>query len=292
MSGNYQIVVSAENNSYISWQCKLFYFSCVTRTNHQPIVIVHDSGREWHPDFYDLTKAGCAVYRAPSYRINPNGYDYACRNQPGSLIQAAEILHGRDLSIVLCDPDMIFTGPLQFPDALAGDFCSYMNYDRDFVAEAKGKLGIKRDLSPEEKETLRCGVPYVIPIEHALRIGRTWLEAIDLFTSRNWGDIMYAFGLAVTKLGLKVDLTHLVDHNYWPDEMLKAPMIHYCHGDERWNKRHYCSDEEVKNLWNPPSGAPRETIRGELLAQIAEAAQFYRKAYFPPRGRTSSLNQG
>jgi hypothetical protein len=281
MSENYQIVVSAENNPYMAWQCKLFYFSCVTRTNHQPLIIVHDSGREWHSDFYDLTKAGCAVYPAPSYRVNTHGYDYACRNNPGSLIQAANLLRGRDLSIVLCDPDMIFTSQLQFPETLSGDFCSYMDYDRDFVAEPKRKLGIARALSAEEKQTLRCGVPYVIPIEGATRIGSSWLEAIDLFTSRNWGDIMYAFGLAVTKLGLKINLTHLVDHNYWPDEKLAAPMIHYCHGDERWNKRHYCSDEEVQHVWNPPPGVPRETIRGELLAQIAEAGKFYRDAYFP-----------
>jgi hypothetical protein len=287
MSEHFQIVVSAENNSYLSWQCKLFYFSCVTRTNHQPIIIVHDSGRDWHPDFYDLTKAGCAVYPAPSYRINPNGYDYACRNFPGTLIQAANVLRDRDVFIVLCDPDMIFTRPLQFPKTLSGDFCSYMNYDRDFVIEAKRRLGIRRELSPHEKETLRCGVPYVIPIQQAAQIGSTWIEAIDLFTSRNWGDIMYAFGLAVTKLDLKVNLTHLVDHNYWPDEKLKAPMIHYCHGDERWNKRHYCGDQDGSGVWNPPDGA-QGTILGELFTLIREAREFYRDSYFPSEGRPNS----
>jgi hypothetical protein len=281
MTGKHQIVVSAENNAYMGWQCKLFYYSCVTRMNHQPIIIVHDWGDDWHPDFYDLAKAGCALYPAPSYRVNKDGYDYAPRNTAGSLIHAAEICAGNNEFLVLCDSDMIFANTPQFPEALSGDFCSYMDYDRDFIPEPKNKLGIERELSDAEKETLRCGVPYVIPVSHALEIGRTWLKAIDLFTSRNWGDIMYAFGLAVTKLGLKVILTHLVDHNYWPDKKLNAPMIHYCHGDERWNKRHYCTDEEVRNIWNPPEGVPRETIRGELLAQIREASEFYRDVYFP-----------
>ena len=281
MTGRHQIVVSAENNAYIAWQCKLFYFSCVTRTNHQPIIIVHDWGDGWHPDFYDLAKAGCAVYPASSYRVNKDGYDYAPRNTAGSLIHAAEICAGKNEFIVLCDPDMIFANTPQFPEALSGDFCSYMDYDRDFIPEPKNKLGIERELSDAEKETLRCGVPYVIPISHAPQIGKTWLEAIDLFTSRNWGDIMYAFGLAVTKLGLKVNLTHHVDNNYWPDEKLNAPIIHYCYGDERWNKRNYCTDQEAPGIWNPPDGAAQGTILGELLAQIREAREFYRDAYFP-----------
>jgi len=280
MSEHFQIVVSAENNSYLSWQCKLFYYSCVTRMNHQPIIIVHDWGHGWHPDFYGLAKAGCAIYPAPSYRVNKSGYDYAPRNTAGSLIHAAEICAGKSEFIVLCDPDMIFANTLEFAEDLSGDFCSYMDYDRDFITEPKNKLGIERELSDAEKETLRCGVPYVIPVKHAPEIGRTWLEAIDLFTSRNWGDIMYAFGLAVTKLGLKVNLSHLVDHNYWPDEKLNAPMIHYCHGDERWNKRHYCTDQEVQSVWNPPDGA-QGTILGELFTVIREAREFYRNSYFP-----------
>jgi hypothetical protein len=146
MTAGHQIVVSAENSAYMGWQCKLFYYSCVTRMNHQPIIIVHDLGSEWHPDFYDLAKAGCAVYPAPSYRVNKSGYDYAPRNTAGSLIHAAEICAGNHEFIVLCDPDMIFTRPLQFPETLSGDFVSYMDYDRDFIAEPKNKLGIERAL--------------------------------------------------------------------------------------------------------------------------------------------------
>ena len=114
MSEHFQIVVSAENNSYLSWQCKLFYYSCVTRMNHQPIIIVHDWGHGWHPDFYGLAKAGCAIYPAPSYRVNKSGYDYAPRNTAGSLIHAAEICAGKSEFIVLCDPDMIFANTLVF----------------------------------------------------------------------------------------------------------------------------------------------------------------------------------
>ncbi|HEY3028280.1 MAG TPA: hypothetical protein VGJ55_19185 [Pyrinomonadaceae bacterium] len=281
MTGKHQIIVSAENNAYTGWQCKLFYFSCVTRMNHQPIIIVHDSGHDWHPDFYDLAKAGCALYPAPSYRVNCDGDDYAPRNSAGSLIHAAELFAGQDVLIVLCDPDMIFARPVEFPEILSGEFSSFMNYDRDFVAGALTKLRIERATLDPVKESLRCSVPYVVPVTQAHELGTIWLKAVDAFSPRRWEDIMYAFGLAVVKLGLKLNVTHLADHNYWPDAKLKGAMIHYAYGDERWTKRNYFREEAVRDLWNPTIEAPEETIMGELLAQIREAREFYRDAYFP-----------
>ena len=275
MTGKHQIVVSAENNAYTGWQCKLFYFSCVTRLRHQPIIIVHDSGDDWHPDFHELARAGCALQPAPSYRPQGKGGDYAPRNTAGTLIHAADVCAENEL-IVLCDPDMIFTGAVQFPEVLSGDFVSYMNYDKDFIPAAMSSAGIKRDLTPVEKETLRCGVPYVIPTRQAREIGVAWLAAVDAFSPRRWEDIMYAFGLAVMQLGLKVNLTHFATHNFWPDEKLDSPMVHYCYGDERWTKRDYFRDDQVRDLWTPSADAAEGSILGELLAQIRAAGEFYR----------------
>ena len=281
MTGKHQIVVSAENNPYMGWQCKLFYYSCVTRMNHQPIIIVHESGSEWHPDFYDLAKAGCLVDRAPSYRAHPFRDQYPPRNTAGSLIRAAEVFAGQDVLIVLCDPDMIFARAAEFPSELSGEFSSFMNYDRDFVAPALRAMGIERELDADEKASLSCSVPYVVPASLAKELGSVWLQAVDAFSPRRWEDIMYAFGLAVLKLGLKLNMTHLSDHNYWPDEKVKAPMIHYAYGDERWTKRSFFRDEHMRNLWNPPSGIQPDTILGELLTQIKEADKFYGDAGFP-----------
>jgi hypothetical protein len=189
MTGKHQIVVSAENNAYTGWQCKLFYFSCVTRLQHQPIIVVHDSGDRWHPDFHELARAGCALHHAPSYRHHGKGDDYAPRNTAGTLMHAADLCAENDF-IVLCDPDMIFTGAVQFPEALSGDFVSYMNYDKDFVPAGWNSFGIKGELTLTEKETLRCGVPYVIPTTQARQIGGAWLEAVDAFALRRWEDIM------------------------------------------------------------------------------------------------------
>ena len=280
MTGAHRIVVSAENNAYTGWQCKLFYFSCVTRLNHQPIIVVHESGNESHPDFYDLVKAGCRVHSAPNYRITGHGDSYYPRNTAGSLIHAGEICSRDDL-VVLCDSDMIFARAPQFPSTLSGDFVSYMNYDREVVVKAKNDLGIVRELGKEEEETLRCGVPYVIPAAIAKELGHAWLQAVDAFPPRRWEDIMYAFGLAVVKLGLEVQLTHLAAHNFSPTELLTAPMIHYCYGDERWSKRDYFHEDQARAVWNPTLGAPDGTILGELIRQIRDAAVFYRDVYFP-----------
>jgi hypothetical protein len=278
--GKHRIVVSAENSPYLAWQCKLFYFSCVTRLNLQPIIIVHETGRDWHPDFYDLAKAGCAVHSAPNYRSKGRGEDYACRNHPGSLINAAEICDAQDEFIVLCDPDMIFARSTDFPEFLAGEFSSYMDFNRGFVSEARLRFGIEREISDSEKETLRCAVPYIMPREMASEFGRTWLQAIDAFAPRRWEDDMYAFGLTVVKLGLELNVTHLTDHNYSPDEQVRAPIIHYCYGDERWTKRNYFTGEQAGAVWYPEAIAAEKTILGEVLSQLTQARDFFRDSYF------------
>src|SRR5215510_146303 len=287
---NHRIVVSAENNSYTGWQCKLFYFSCVTRLGQQPLIIVHDSGRDWHSDFYDLLQTGCEIRPAPNYRFAGRGDDYYPRNTAGTLIHAAESCSEEDF-IVLFDSDMIFARQPHFPSALSGDFVSYMNFEKDFARKAMREFGIHRELENAEKESLRCGVPYVIPVAGAQQLARTWLNAIDAFSSRRWEDIMYAFGLATLKLGLKVELTYEVAHNFQMDDRLDAAIIHYCYGDERWNKRDYFDEHEARTVWQPTLNGAEDTILGELIKQIKEAGQFYRDVYFPNRlsGRRSPI---
>ena len=135
MKPSHHIFVSAENNAYCGWQTKLFYFSCVTRLEHQPTIIVHDSGRRWRQDFYDLARAGARVCSAPSYARSVRDF-YPPRNTAGTLMHAAEMCRP-DEFIVLCDPDMIFVSEPDFPDSLAGNFYSYMDYDGREVATAK-----------------------------------------------------------------------------------------------------------------------------------------------------------
>jgi hypothetical protein len=274
MTGRHHIVVSAENNAYTGWQCKLFYYSCVTRLNHHPIFIVHDTGEQWHPDFYDLVKAGAVVRTAPNYR-STRAHTYCPRNCAGTLIHAVELCDSRDDFIVLFDSDMIFLRRTWFPESLAAAIYTNMNYDRDEVRDAAERLSIAPYLVSARAKELCCGVPYVIPKADARVLADSWLAAIDAFPRLTQGDMMHAFGLAVMKLGLEVTLTNTVDVNYWPYERPCGDIIHYGYGDETWDKRHYFTSEQARNVWSPEVEAPGETILGEILAQIREAALFY-----------------
>jgi len=54
------------------------------------------------------------------------------------------------------------------------------------VEVALSALNIPRALVDEQKENLRCGVPYTIPTGVAHPLAQMWLEAIDAFSPRRW----------------------------------------------------------------------------------------------------------
>ena len=275
MNNKHLIIVSAENNSYMAWQSKLFHYSCVSRLKQVPVIIVHDTGAPLNSDFQEIVKFGGSVLRAESYKLSTQGDIYRPRNTPGTLLRAAERFSSQYEYIVLCDPDMIFTRAFEFPQTLSGDYCSYIKYDQDFVEAAREALNIPRDRINEQKESLRCGVPYVIPTSEAHRLANAWIEAIDAFRERRWEDVMYAFGLAAVKLGLKVELTRMAESNYWPDAILKAHVVHYCYGDAKWRKRHVFREEKAQDVWQASVEASKGSVLAEILAQIREAREFY-----------------
>jgi hypothetical protein len=274
MTNRSRIVISAENNPYIAWQCKLFHYSSVSRLKQLPLFIVHETKEALSPDFYEIIRAGGTVRVVPNYRRVPHGDEYPCRNIPASLLHAAEFCR-EDEQIVLCDPDMLFARDPRFPASLAGCFYSYIDFDRDFVEPARLKMNISREAIDARKEELRCGGPYVVPWEVARPLAKVWLEAVEAFEPRRWEDVMYAYGLAVIKLGLRSRLLHLVDTNHKQLSPLDSAIIHYCYGDERWNKRQYFQPEKAQRVWQTEASAPRETILGEILTQIKEASDFY-----------------
>lgn len=276
MTSKHRIVISAENNPYMAWQCKLLHFSCVSRLNQPPTIILHESGAEWHPDFYEILKVGGLVRSAPNFKTTRHGDAYTPRNLAGTLLCAAQMYTGREEEfIVICDPDMIFVRPPDFPETLAGDYCSYIDFDQDFVEVAMRSLGISRDMVNTEKEKLRCGGPYVVPVASAHSLAEAWLEAVDAFSPRRWEDVMYAFGLAVIKLGLDATLTRMAQSNYWPYAALDADVIHYCYGDEEWSKRRYFTEDQIQEVWEPSLIPPNGTVVKEIISQIREAKKFY-----------------
>lgn len=276
MGNKNHIIVSAENNAYLAWQCKLFHHSCVSRLGQCPVFLVHQWDQNWHPDFVDIVNAGGIVRSVPSYRMTGAGEDYSPRNTAGTLLQASMMGYSRSDFIVLCDPDMIFVRRPTFPSRLSAEYYSYLNYDQKDVRAAARRLGITAEQLEQRKRDVSCGVPHVIPVACARDLAELWLEAIDAFTPGLWEISMYAFGLAVIKLGLTLELTNLVTINYASDHPLgRADVVHYCHGDDRWSKRSYFSNRLGKRVWDAPVQASRGTVLSEIVSQIREARSFY-----------------
>lgn len=277
VGSKYHIAVSAENCSYMAWQCRLFHYSCVTRLGLRPVFVVHELEREWHPYYFDIVAAGGIVRSAPSYRRTKNGDDYSPRNTAGTLLQAAEIGYSRNDFIVVCDPDMIFLRRFTLPGTLSSEGCSNLNYDKRKVRNAARRLGITSDLLDRRKQEVECSVPHVIPVAYARSLAEAWLEAIDAFRPGEWQTSMYAFGLAVIKLGLELKLTRLVAlNNEQYADVGDADIIHYSYGDKTWSKRHYWTSKQAPKVWKPTVRFPRRTILGEIISQIDEAGVFYK----------------
>ena len=281
--------MSAENNCYMAWQCKLFHYSCVKHLELRPVFIVHELNRSWHPYFKDIIAAGGIVRGAPSYRRTKHGHDYSPRNTAGTLSQAALIGYSEHDFIVLCDADMIFLRDIVFPETFAAEGCSNLNYEDKRVRAAATRFGIEGKLLSKRKNSIECAVPHVVPVAYASKLARAWLEAIDCFDPGVWQTSMYAFGFAVLKLKLKLSLTRFVALNDEPEERVgRARMVHYSYGDKTWNKRDYWYAKDASKVWKPAVDAPYGTILGEIISQIRNANDFYLNgSRYAPQQRTS-----
>jgi hypothetical protein len=285
MTTRHRIVVSVENTPFFGWQAKLFYYSCVTRLGVQPLFIVHATGRPWEPEFYELVRAGADVKMVPSYVID----ERLPRNTAGTLLHASEMCADDDF-IVLCDPDLLFVRKVIFPSFLSGNYYSYLQYRQPSVEAAVKNLGLQREIRGRKDPQLCCGVPYVIPTRDARRLAEAWLEIVDAFPQRGfhemWTDIMYAFGLALLKLRLKLRLTHQVDTNFRPYARRRHDIVHYSNGDKAWDKRQFLRRQDIPNAWHPPFEAKKGTVAHEIFRQINEARAFYSDLAFPGQSET------
>lgn len=276
MSGKHHIVVSAENNCYMAWQCKLFHYSCVTYLGLRPVFIVHALDERWHPYFRDIVAAGGIVRSVPSYRVTANGHEYSPRNTAGTLLLAGLIGYPKDDFIVLCDADMIFLSDIAFPRTLAAERCTNLDYDEKPVRDAALRFGIDQGLLDRKKNSIEFAVPHIVRVQDAPTLAKTWLAAIDSFKPGVWQTSMYAFGFAMLRLNLKLARTRYVALNDEPHEKVgRAKIIHYAYGDHTWNKRHYWHTGNLPRVWKPAVEARRGTVLGEIISQIHEAATFY-----------------
>jgi len=280
-TGIHRVLVSAENNAYMAWQCQLIHYSCLSRLGQIPLIVVHGSQEfALSPGFGQIISAGGLVRRAPSYRVTASGHEYPPRNTPGTLLYAAGMNYSADDCFILCDPDMLFVRQPEFGRRLSADeFRRGLDFKHRDVRHAARKFGVALDTLDNSK--LHCGVPHVIPVRDAARLATMWLEAIDAFKLGLWEHSMYGFVMAVAKLGMDFDLTQLSVLNAHSRDPLPsyAAMIHYCCGDRIWTKRRYWKTESAPRVWDAKPFAHDGTVASEIISQIRAAKSFYSSSH-------------
>ena len=285
---NVAVVVSSENSHYIGWQTTAFCLSSIRYLNIAPIVIVHATHAPLNDSFRRLADLGCTIYRAESYRQHPLD-DYPPRNELGSLLVAAELDLNAYSSILFCESDLLFTGPLSFAAGVTGQYYSYLKYTEPRVAEIidQQSLGISPAFLEEHYQ---IGVPYLIPQEILRPLSKLWIESLDRFPNLTQIDIMYAFGMVLAKMGIMPHTQKLLVGNQNPHDPLGARIIHYCYGDSVWNKRDYLGEAspfETADLL--VDNFPVRSTGREILDQISFAAKFDRSALRRAMLKTSML---
>jgi hypothetical protein len=268
------VVVSAENNPYMAWQSQLLYFSIISYTRLPCLFVVHGGEEGLHVGFHAIAERGGRVVRAPNYKcFGLNGTSYEPLNTVGTLLEASSLVPTGGF-IVLCDADLVFIDEPQFEEALCAQYYDYLDYESEYVRDV-----IKTSffgLRGSDWSHVRCGVPYVIPASLARPVAERWLSVHLSFKSLRWEAVMYAFGIAVNALGLRVNLLDEVVHNFWPERAVCRPILHYCYNTEYWSKRAFHDEAGYHSVWRPPdTPMAAQSVGGRVLVELDRARRFY-----------------
>ncbi len=298
MSPEFEFVVSAENNDFLAWQAMLFHYSCVKQTGRVPIVVVHGDEDELVPGFERIREQGGRIQRARNYRSD-GGLVYPPRNTAGSL----QCVESEADYLVLCDPDILFLGPLSLerlplgPSRVGFEFIWFMKFGHDGNAAMLEKAARQAGLivSDIQQIPVTGGVPHIIPREVQQSLSREWLRCMDCFVPDEplpgaydlwYIASMWSMVFAVHSLGLEPFQTEfcILDRDcvrnldgtrpLIADGHALPALLHYSYGDEVFQKRSYQSRQDaLERVWQ--AQAPPDTVNGALCAELAAAGQFY-----------------
>ena len=294
---DFDVVVSSENNDYLAWQCLVFHHSCVTHLGLIPIIVVHGDDGPLVAGYRILQEKGGIIQRLPTRRL-AGTVEYPCRNAWASL---SGVKTAAD-NIVLCDPDMIFLQHVDFAELAAGLKGEAVSFDRVGYMTVKDQNRVMLeevcktswiDIKLLNDFKIGGGVPYIIPAGLRRRIAREWatltedclvtnLKHQGQMNSEVWISLMWSFVLAALRSDIPMVLSDLCVSNVKKVEEQSAALkdvriVHYCHGDEVFNKRNYMSEEgALKAVWK--TCAPEGTVNGAITQAIREAAVFFELA--------------
>jgi hypothetical protein len=266
----------------------LFHASCVQTQGVAPSIVVHGDG-PLLPGFRALAELGARVIPAPSYRVSDR-VEYTCRNTAGTLV---EVEHERPWTLV-CDPDFLFLEPLPKKAqsmcdgcAVSWDFVSYMqvgDFNRRWLADGC----VERGANPSCVDKVKAGgvVPNFVRRDIHRDFAPRWLAAVDSLVKLAqangevpWVTIAWAFGLAAWEMELELALTRLTDTTHGgataPESSLKVPILHYCYGDQSFDKRRHRGADSAAGVWTlDASGA---SVSAGFIRRLHAARDWYRE---------------
>lgn len=294
----FDILASAENNTYMEWQAMLFHFSCLTVQKQVPIIAVHKGPEPLLPGFELIRNHGGHIQEVDNFK-NLNDVCYPPRNSAAAL----SITSDADF-VVLCDADMIVVNQIDMdrlivPDnTITFDYVGYLDPDRDGYQPDIDDVFVRNGISSQRIRTpvINGGVPHVIPNRLLAKISETWLRSIDEFPIlfegerpdsddkrysawpyRCWLASMWAMVLVIHKLGLKHKITEIVATNHPPDWPMETErwLVHYCYPSSAFDKRTLGEGKSIQEpaFWDlePDDG----TVAGYLRKVVMEAGRYY-----------------
>jgi len=273
-----RIVVSCENTPSFAWQTQLLCYSALTRLQQHPLIIVHQTADPLLIEFEILREMGFQVIQAPSFASTLAGLQYPPRNMAGTLLTMAELNDLHTQRILLCEPDMLFTGPFACPFEISGELCPQMDYSQDRIKTVALRFVDERLISLLN-EVSRVRAPYVLPVHYLRQIGTRWLELLDSFENLEETDATYALGLALMIEKLNAGGTQMVAINFESQPSTPGCIIQYRHGNAIWDKRFFTerSAFDVSDAALPKGEAG--TVFSEIMTQIRLAKAYFRNQH-------------
>lgn len=291
---DFDIVVSAENNFFMAWQCMVFHHSARTRLGRTPLFVVHGDEPELVGGFERIRSDGGRIQRAPNFR-HAGEIMYAPRNQ----MKTVELARSDKPWIVLCDADMIFLGDVDFVSIIAGLDTETIALDRiPFLVVHDGNHEIMRDVArkvgiPFEflvENPINGATPHLISMSIRDRLCEQWDPLMETYLasayahhegydSNVWISSMWGLVLAMHRLGIGAELLDLCVHTESDPSVdpSERPIIHYSYPNDGFDKRRYTHPGRDAELWQA-SGKPGHTSGAIGEAIRAAAAHFGRGA--------------
>lgn len=282
MSDRHLIAISVENHAFHAWQAAVATYSCFQWQKVAPLLVVHGADKaSLHPLLQDAEAAGAWILHARNWKDHgQHERPWAARNTAAALIDAASLARkiGAE-TIVLMDPDMVWTRRVSWPSELTVDRCQLKWIHNDRAREVARRMGL--DVPADAAVSFGARVPYVVPTELAQPLGAAWWRVMQHFYDLGdwrWSDQMVAFALAMLELGLVPGQRRFTQTNDGGryKAPVEAPLIHYAYETPYWCKRWFVSedDPEWKELWNPPR-LPLNSVQGWVSREIYRAGKFY-----------------